>query len=131
VKLRHLDDWNALRRRHAAAYGEALAGAAVELPPPGDGVEHVWHLYVVRHPERDAIAAALAEAGIATGVHYPVPVHLQPAYASLRLGPGTFPVSERAAERLLSLPMYPELTEESIGAVAAAVRAAAGATVEA
>ena len=131
VKLRHLDDWNALRRRHAAAYGEALAGAGVELPPPGDGVEHVWHLYVVRHPERDAIAAALADAGIATGVHYPVPIHLQPAYADLGLGAGTFPVAERAADRLLSLPMYPELTDESISAVASAVRAAALATVEA
>jgi dTDP-4-amino-4,6-dideoxygalactose transaminase len=109
VKLPHLDAWSEQRRRHAAQYGQLLEDAAVALPGSPEHVEHVWHLYVVRAPERDALRSALAERGIQTGIHYPVPVHLQPAYADLGRGPGSFPVSEEHAATVLSLPMYPEL----------------------
>jgi dTDP-4-amino-4,6-dideoxygalactose transaminase len=124
VKLRRLDRWNARRRAHANAYGRLLAGAGVGLPGIRGDVEHVWHLYVVQHERRDELAARLAEDGIATGIHYPVPIHLQPAYAELGLGRGSFPVAEAAAARILSLPMFPELTPDARGRVADAVRAA-------
>jgi dTDP-4-amino-4,6-dideoxygalactose transaminase len=126
VKLRHLDDWNVARRRHAARYDELLAGANVELPDlrPGAPPEsHVWHLYTIRHPRRDALAAYLKERGIATGVHYPKAVHLQPAFASLNLPAGSFPHAERQAAQELSLPLYPELAPEDVASIADAVRA--------
>jgi dTDP-4-amino-4,6-dideoxygalactose transaminase len=121
VKLRHLDDWNARRRRHAAAYAELLRDAGVSLPHAPEHVEHVWHLYVVSVPERDALRASLAELGIQTGVHYPVPIHLQAAYADLALPRGSFPVTERQAAEIVSLPMYPELELGLIREVADAV----------
>jgi dTDP-4-amino-4,6-dideoxygalactose transaminase len=85
------------------------------------GVEHVWHLYVVRVEERDEVRSRLAAAGIETGIHYPVPVHLQPAFAHLGYAPGSFPVTEHYADRILSLPMYPELPGEAITRVAQAL----------
>lgn len=121
IKLSRLDQWNGRRREHAATYGRLLGDADLELPAAREDAEHVWHLYVVQHDRRDALAARLAEAGIATGVHYPVPVHLQPAYAALGLRPGAYPVTEAAAGRILSLPMYPELTLETLEQVAIAV----------
>jgi dTDP-4-amino-4,6-dideoxygalactose transaminase len=121
VKLRHLDRWNALRREHAAAYTRALAGTGAELPGEAPDIEHVWHLYVIRHEQRDRMAARLAEGGVATGIHYPVPIHLQPAYAALGLSRGAFPVAEAASDRILSLPMFPHLTAEAIGVVAEGV----------
>jgi dTDP-4-amino-4,6-dideoxygalactose transaminase len=126
VKLAHLDAWNAARRRHAARYDELLAGSAVELPelrPDAPPESHVWHLYAVRHARRDALAAHLKARGIGTGVHYPAALHLQPAFASLGLGPGAFPVAERQAREELSLPMYPEMTDDDIAYIADAVRA--------
>jgi dTDP-4-amino-4,6-dideoxygalactose transaminase len=119
-KLRHLDEWNERRRRHAAAYTELLAGT-VETPQARDHVEAVWHLYVIRTENRDALRAALAERGIQTGIHYPVPIHLQEAYADLQHGPGSFPVTELRAARGLSLPLYPELEPAMIEHVAQAV----------
>ena len=130
IKLRHLDDWNVQRRAHAAALSAALAGTSLTLPAPsGAGVSQVFHLYVVRHPERDQLKASLAERGIGTGIHYPRPIHLQPAYASLGYAPGAFPVTERLAAEVLSLPMYAELADAQIERIAEAVRAfdAAGA----
>ena len=130
IKLRRLDTWNEQRRTNAARLSQALAGTSVELPVPGGAsVREVFHLYVVRHPERDALKSFLAERGIATGIHYPIPIHLQKAYAFLGHQPGSFPVTERLAATSLSLPMYAELTEEQIERIAAAVRAfdAAGA----
>jgi len=130
IKLRHLDDWNVRRRAHAAALSAALAGTSLTLPAPsGAGVSQVFHLYVVRHPERDRLKAFLAERGIGTGIHYPRPIHLQPAYASLGYAPGAFPVTERLAAEVLSLPMYAELADAQIERLADAVRAfdAAGA----
>jgi dTDP-4-amino-4,6-dideoxygalactose transaminase len=121
-KLRHLDEWNERRRRHAAAYTELLAGTGVETPQARDDVEAVWHLYVIRTANRDALRAALSERRIQTGIHYPVPIHLQEAYADLQHGPGSFPVTELHAARGLSLPLYPELERGMIEYVAHAVR---------
>jgi dTDP-4-amino-4,6-dideoxygalactose transaminase len=127
VKLRHLDDWNAQRRRNARLLSAALAemaGTGVELPQRGgEGVEEVFHLYVVRHPERDRLKEHLAARGIGTGIHYPLPIHLQPAYAALGHQPGAFPVTERLAGQVLSLPLYAELTEAQIARIAEAVAA--------
>ena len=114
VKLRHLDAWSEARRAHAEAYGRLLAGTGVELPVTAPGVEHVWHLYVIRAGDRDGLRAHLGKARISTGIHYPIPIHLQPAYADLGYGRGSFPVAEAAAAEMLSLPMYAELTDEAI-----------------
>jgi dTDP-4-amino-4,6-dideoxygalactose transaminase len=121
VKLPYLDGWNEARRRHAARYGELLADAPVATPAARAGVEHVWHLYVVRVPGRDDVRKRLAANGIETGVHYPVPIHLQPAYHQLGYGVGDFPVAERCAEEVLSLPMYPELADDAICRVVTAL----------
>lgn len=123
VKLRRLDDWNAARRRHAAVYDELLAEAGVTPPVVAPDREHVYHLYVVETAERDAMLASLREQGIGAGLHYPIPIHLQEAYLERGCGRGTFPVTETAASRVLSLPMYPELTGDQLERVAGAVRA--------
>jgi dTDP-4-amino-4,6-dideoxygalactose transaminase len=119
VKLRHLDEAARARRGLAGAYHEALAHVAklrfVELAATNS---HVYHLLVVRVPERERVRAQLAEAGIDTAIHYPTPIHLQPAFASLGLRAGSFPVSERAAGEILSLPLYPELPLSSVARVA-------------
>ncbi len=121
VKLRYLDEWNAARRRHADLYDQLLANSGVETPPHMPEVECVWHLYAVRTDLRDELRAFLQERGIASGIHYPIPIHLQPAYKELGLKEGDFPVSERDAERMLSLPMYAELSDEQIHYVADAI----------
>jgi len=123
AKLPHLDAWNAARRRLAALYDEALAGTSVRTPATAPGREHVFHLYVVRSRERDALRAHLDASGIDTGIHYPIPIHLQPAYGHLGYGPGDFPVTEALAREALSLPMYAELPEQAVRRVADAVRA--------
>ncbi|WP_114424257.1 DegT/DnrJ/EryC1/StrS family aminotransferase [Nocardioides houyundeii] len=113
AKLARLDKWNQLRGDAADRYAALLAGlepAGLRLPGVAPGNEHVWHLYVVRVADRDRVLAGLTERGIGAGIHYPTPVHLTRAYAGLGLGPGTFPVAERAAARMLSLPMHPHLT---------------------
>jgi dTDP-4-amino-4,6-dideoxygalactose transaminase len=123
IKLRHLDEWNEARRANAAKLSAALAGTSLELPlPGGDDVYEVFHLYVVRHPRRDELKAFLAERGIATGIHYPIPMHLQQAYEALGHKQGDFPVTERYAMQALSLPIYAELTDEQIRYIAEAVR---------
>jgi dTDP-4-amino-4,6-dideoxygalactose transaminase len=121
VKLRRLDDWNRRRLVHAARYAEGLAGSGVERPALDPRASHVFHLFVVRSPERDALRAHLAGLGVQTGIHYPAPIHLAPAYRDLGLPDGSFPVAERASREVLSLPMYAELTEAEIDRVAAAV----------
>ena len=117
VKLRHLERWTEARRAHAALYGELLADSGARLPVAKPFARHVYHVYAVRVPKRDAVLAALRDHGIDAGIHYPIPVHLQQAYADLGCGPGDFPCAEQAAEEVLSLPMYPELTEAQIRAV--------------
>jgi dTDP-4-amino-4,6-dideoxygalactose transaminase len=122
VKLRHLAAWTERRRALATLYRSELAGALVGLPEEQPYARAVFHLFVVRHPSRDALLAALEERGIGTLVHYPIPLHLQPAFASLGGRLGDFPVAERAASEVLSLPLYPELGDAQARSVAAAVR---------
>jgi dTDP-4-amino-4,6-dideoxygalactose transaminase len=127
VKLRYLEAWTEARRRNAATYGRQLADVGIQLPRERAEVRHVYHLYVVRLQERDAWRDRLTEAGVQTGVHYPIPVHLQPAYRDLGYAAGDFPVCERASRDVLSLPMFPELTDAQIGEVALALGRRVGA----
>ena len=123
VKLRHLDAQNLRRQQIAAAYDAALAGTSLQPPARRAGATHVFHQYVLRVPDRAAVQAALRAAGIGTGVHYPMPVHLQPAYRGrVALGPAGCVASERASAEVLSLPMYPQLTEAQVEQVCAALR---------
>jgi dTDP-4-amino-4,6-dideoxygalactose transaminase len=120
VKLPHLPAWNEARRRHAATYGALLSGH-VHAPRAAAEVEHVYHLYVIETDRRDEVQRLLRDRGVQTGVHYPIPVHLQDAFSHLGHRQGDFPVTEAAAGRILSLPMYPELTEAQIEYVAEAL----------
>lgn len=113
AKLRRLHAWNELRREAATRYHSLLADLEdVTLPTELEGNTHVWHLFVIRVPRRDAVLARLQGAGIEAAVHYPTPVHLHPPYASLGNGRGSFPVAERAADEILSLPIYPGITDD-------------------
>ncbi len=120
VKLKRLDDWNAARQEIARLYDAALAGV-VSVPAPSNGGDHVYHVYAVTSEDRGELKQALADAGIATNIHYPRPVHRQPAYANLGGEKAGFPVAEAYAERTLSLPIFPELTMPEVNRVAAAV----------
>jgi dTDP-4-amino-4,6-dideoxygalactose transaminase len=111
AKLKRLSGWNDRRRAAAAYYGELLAGVdGVRIPMSAEGNDDVWHLYVVQVEDRDRVLRGLNDAGIGAGIHYPTPVHLTGAYAHLGYGVGAFPVAEAAADRILSLPMFPHLT---------------------
>jgi dTDP-4-amino-4,6-dideoxygalactose transaminase len=123
VKLRSLERWTEARRAHAARYRALLADTGLGLPAEAPGCRHVYHVYAVRTREREALMKALGEQGIQTGIHYPVPVHLQPAYADAAYSKGSFPHSEKAADEVVSLPMYPEMTEEHLQAVGQALHA--------
>jgi dTDP-4-amino-4,6-dideoxygalactose transaminase len=123
VKLKYLEAWTEARRARAAEYTRLLAGTAVITPRERDGSRHVYHIYVVRLKDRDVWRARLTEAGIQTGVHYPVPVHLQPAYRDLGYSKGDFPIAEQVAAEVLSLPMFPELTVEQVASIANVFRA--------
>lgn len=123
IKLRHLPAWTEARRARAAEYVAALAGSSVTVPTERAGDRHVYHVFAVRLAHRDAVRGRLDAAGVQTGVHYPIPVHLQPAYRNLGGAPGDFPVAEAAAHQVLSLPIYPELTSEQVAYVAQALRA--------
>jgi dTDP-4-amino-4,6-dideoxygalactose transaminase len=125
VKMRHLEAWTEARRRIVEKYGHLLADADVVLPAEMEWARHVYHLFTVRSKNRDAAQAALLNQGIQTGVHYATPVHLQPAYRNLGYGPGSLPESEKAAKEVLSLPMYPELTDAQLEIVAEALAACA------
>jgi dTDP-4-amino-4,6-dideoxygalactose transaminase len=122
VKLRYLEKWTEARRAHAARYASLLAESGLGLPAEMPWARHVYHVYAVRTREREALMKRLNDQGIQTGIHYPIPVHLQPAYADAAWGKGSFPHAEGAAEEVLSLPMYPEMNEEHLVAVAQAVR---------
>lgn len=123
IQLRHAAAWNEGRRRVAGWYAEALAGLPLQRPVTPDGREHVFHLNVVQVEHRDDLRTALDARGIGTGIHYPVPVHQQDAYRSLGLVAGDFPVTDAAAPRLLSLPMFPEMTREQVAYVAESLSA--------
>ncbi len=119
VKLKHLPVWNGSRRKHAGAYKKLLAPSQTIIKPDETAdTTHVYHIYAVRIKQRDRLMAFLAERGIVCGIHYPVPIHLQDAYRCLGLKKGDFPVAEKCAAELLSLPMYPELSSEQINYVA-------------
>lgn len=122
IKLRRLDRWNARRREIARRYDALLRGVGdLVLPPLPEGEEHVFHLYVIRTARRAELARHLADRGIATGIHYPIPIHLQPAWAELGYRSGSLPVTERLSREVLSLPMYAELSERQIERIAGAV----------
>jgi len=122
VKLKYLEAWNEARRLNAERYRKALHEVdSVRTPKEMDYARHIYHVYAVRSQGREGLIEALAASGIACGVHYPVPIHLQRAYASRGEGQGTFPVAERCAQEFVSLPMFPELTEEQIAYVGRAV----------
>jgi dTDP-4-amino-4,6-dideoxygalactose transaminase len=132
VKLRHLDEWNAAREARAAAYTEALAGVpGLVLPAAGPGCRSAWHLYTVRAAGRAGLQAHLRERGIATAVHYPRPLHLQPALGAARGRAGDLPVTEALCAEALSLPLYPELPLDSVARIADEVRAFSAAAVRA
>jgi dTDP-4-amino-4,6-dideoxygalactose transaminase len=122
VKLKYLARWNAARRVHAAEYSKAFRDLPLEIPAAPAGRTHIYHLYSVLTDRRDALAAFLAKKGIGSGVYYPLPMHLQPCYKHLGYKKGDFPVTERVAARVLSLPMYPELSRPQKERVIDAVR---------
>lgn len=125
AKLKRLAGWNEARRAAARRYDELLASIpGVTLPRTAPGNEHIFHLYVVRVPRRDEVLKKLNAAGVGAGIHYPVPVHLQGAFKSLGQGPGSFPVTEKAAAEILSLPMFAEITPDQQSYVAEQLAAA-------
>jgi dTDP-4-amino-4,6-dideoxygalactose transaminase len=123
VKLKHLEQWTEQRRAVAAKYDELLANIdGVNTPLLRDGARHVYHLYVIQAEKRDKLREYLEQESISTGLHYPVPLHLQPCFANLGYKIGAFPNAEKSANMILSLPMYPELSDEQIEFVADKIR---------
>jgi dTDP-4-amino-4,6-dideoxygalactose transaminase len=122
VKLRHLPEWIRRRQSVAALYDSGLEESGIVTPAKPRNGEHVYHVYAIRHEDRERLRSALSASGIATGVHYPRPVHLQPAFTDLGYGAGAFPVSETLARETLSLPIYPELGEAAVRSVCRALQ---------
>jgi dTDP-4-amino-4,6-dideoxygalactose transaminase len=130
VKLRHLDDWTAARRRHAAAYQASLTGADVRLLEPLAKTQPAWHIFPVFTSKRDALVEYLKIRGISTGIHYPIPVHLQRGFAHLGYRKGDFPLTEKACDEVLSLPMYAEMPQQYVDEVVAAIHDFSAATAD-
>ncbi|MDD5262685.1 MAG: DegT/DnrJ/EryC1/StrS family aminotransferase [Methylacidiphilales bacterium] len=122
IKLKHLDENNRRRGELATLYTQQISGLPIVLPRVKHGVESAWHLYVIRSPRRDELAAHLNQNGIGTAIHYPVPLHLQQCYAFLGHKPGDFPVAEQVARECLALPFYPEMASEQVKQVCEAIR---------
>ncbi len=122
VKLKHLDEWNEARRRWAVLYNELLTGSEVVRPQQSSYGEHVYYLYVIRSQHRDELQPFLDQRGISTLIHYPVPIHLMEAYSGLGYGPGSFPQAEEHCRQVLSLPLYPEITEQEVEMVAESIK---------
>ncbi len=122
VKLRHIEDWTQSRREKAGLYKQLLAENGIQIPEEMPSGRHVYHIFAIRTSERDVLQQALLAQGIHTGIHYPIPVHLQPAYADLGYQAGDFPHAEEAAREVLSLPMFAELSNEQVERVATALR---------
>lgn len=115
IKLKYLNEWNKVRRQNAQKYNSLFSAVEeIQIPQEAEYAKHVYHLYVIRSQSRDRLISALSEKGISCGIHYPTPIHLQKAYEFLRLRKGSFPIAEKCAREIISLPMYPELTEEQI-----------------
>jgi len=125
IKLKKLDEWNSARAEHACSYSSLLKDLPVKIPGYFEDSTPVWHCYVIECDGRDRLRSQLSDLGIETGIHYPVPIHLQRAYDFLGHRPGGFPVSEEFSRRCLSLPIYPEMTGEQVQVVAEAVAEAA------
>lgn len=123
VKLGHLEKWTEARRAHAKVYDEKLKGLPLEIPQTPAGLRHVYHAYPILVAERDRLQEFLAAKGVQTNIHYPIPVHLQKAYSDLGYKAGDFPKAEAACKKLLSLPLYPEMTRAQVEEAAEAVRA--------
>jgi dTDP-4-amino-4,6-dideoxygalactose transaminase len=128
VKLRHLDAWTEARRANAATYNEALGKFDFQTPVFSRPIErswarHVYHVYCLRVTRRTELQEHLQNAGIQSGIHYPIPIHLQPAHADLGYAPGSFPNAEQAAHEVLALPVHPELTQPQLLEVCAALEA--------
>ena len=121
VKLRYLEQWTEQRRQVASWYAEMLDPEIVRIPKARPDCRHVYHVYAIRSSERDRLREALTAQQIQTGIHYPIPIHLQPAHSDLGYNAGDFPVAEQVAREVLSLPIFPEMTREQVAAVAAAV----------
>jgi len=126
IKLKHLKEWNNRRRYNASIYRKYLTGIKAVIPQELEGREHVYHLFVIRVKNRDKVRGELFDRGIATGIHYPTPIHLQSAYRFLGYKEGDFPVSEMVAREILSLPMFPELSENQIKYVCDSIREVIG-----
>ena len=124
VKLRHLEGWTEARRAHALRYGDLLREFGVGLPRAMPYARHVYHVYTIRAAKRDRVREELQQREIQTGVHYPIPLHLQPAYAGLNYSRGDFPVAEQASAEVLAIPIYPEMTDSQLQEVAGALRLA-------
>jgi dTDP-4-amino-4,6-dideoxygalactose transaminase len=122
IKLKHLDGWTSGRRRVAKRYAELLSGTPLQLPREPEHFESAWHLYVVRHPRRDELKKHLEANRVGCALHYPLPLHMQKAYAHLGYQPGDFPVAEKIARECLSLPIYPEMTDAQIQRVADVIK---------
>jgi len=122
VKLKYLDEWTQARRRVALLYQELLADTPLRLPREAPGVKSAWHLFVARHPRRDQLKKHLEERQIGCGLHYPLPLHMQKAFQHLGYKEGDFPVAETAAHECLSLPIYPELSDEQVRIVAGTIK---------
>jgi dTDP-4-amino-4,6-dideoxygalactose transaminase len=122
AKLPHLEEYNRLRREHARKYNELLAGLPVVTPTECPENQHIYHMYVIQAPRRDELQIWLKERGVGTGIHYPVPIHLQNSLGDLGGKKGDFPVTEKIVDQILSLPMYPELTDEAIRTVASSIQ---------
>lgn len=122
VKLKHLETWNKRRRELAALYLHELADTKAILPNSSDQAESVWHLFVIQVPRRDELMAALKSAGIVAGIHYPIPIHLQKAFTDLGYQRGSFPKTELVTEKIISLPLFPELREEEIRQISQIVK---------
>jgi dTDP-4-amino-4,6-dideoxygalactose transaminase len=129
VKLAHLDDWNKRRGAIAALYQAGLEGCGLTLPFVPEWAAPAWHLYVVQHPQRAVLQKALSEAGVGTLIHYPIPPHLQDAYADFGVGKGMFPIAERIHNHVFSLPMGPHLGVDDAEQVVTACIALAGVSV--
>jgi len=131
VKLRHLAKWNESRREHARRYNDLLseAGGSLVIPHEAPWSKSVYHLYVIRVADREGLQAHLAKAGIGSGMHYPIPLHLQKAYQDLGYKAGELPVSERVAREIVSLPMFPQMTNQQVDEVSERVKEFIGARV--
>lgn len=122
AKLKHLAEWTSARRSHAERYNQLLRGAPVITPSEQAGARHVYHLYVIRAPERDALQQYLKERGVFTGIHYPIPIHLQNAVSYMGYKTGDFPVTEQVVQEILSLPMFAELSDSDIIRVSSSIK---------